>query len=453
MPKKKRKLQKNKSRGAVEFLILFIVITFGLFISGFFNKNTSPQGPVPIEGGGGGGAYSCCDSGDGDACKTNPDKKFMWKGTNSQPEEYQLLKSDIALAEGAGHIAEASPPDNLTPSGEKIFLNTTNVTYPNGYPSEYSPGSNNACKIPGQDFVFKKRSGLICQGIPNDEIIYVCKSNCGAGTGVGRFDAYYRVKDGAIPDVIKNCQKPTTGSSAADVTAQGKQRLVFPTGISGADNNLQLKKFDVVEEAPPQTPASWLSPYCKPAIYLYPTEEKLVSVKVDPLGPLTYTDPLYPKNGWNVKAFPNGNIFYQNKNYDYLYYETAIPDDKIEKPKEGYIVDKNIIGPALRNMLSVLGLNKKESDEFVSYWTEVLPDSPYYFIGVVPTTNLDAIAPLNIAPKPDTVIRITLYFEALDKKTEVTPPYLTPVDRTGFTVVEWGGIFKKDKNHPFSCFM
>lgn len=435
----KRKPQKNKSRGAVEFLILFIVIAFGIFVSGFLNKNTSPQTPVPLVGGGGGGTYSCCDSGDGDACKTNPDKKFTWKG-----DEYQLIKSGIALTEGSGHIAQAPAPDDKNPSGEKIFLNTTNQTFPNGY-----PGQETVCPG-GNDFVFNKGH---CGPIPNDEIIYACKSNCDGSYGKGTFDAYYRVKDGAIPDVIKNCQKPATGSSATDATIQGKQRLIFPTGTSGADDNLQLKKFDVVEEAPPQTSASWLSPYCKPAIYLYPTTEQPVSVKVDPLGPLTYTNPIYPKNGWDVKAFPNGNISYQNKNYNYLYYETAIPDDKIEKPKEGFVIEKNQIPITLKNTLSLLGLNKKESDEFVSYWSKVLPDSPYYFIGAVSAKNLDAVAPLNISPKPDTVIRITLYFEALDKKIDVTPPYLTPVDRTGFTVVEWGGIFKKDKNHPFSCFM
>jgi hypothetical protein len=67
---------------------------------------------------------------------------------------------------------------------------------------------------------------------------------------------------------------------------------------------------------------------------------------------------------------------------------------------------------------------------------------------------VDSLAPLTIEPKPDSVLRVSLYFKALEEKIDVTPPALSPFERKGFTVTEWGGLFKADKEHPnFTCVM
>jgi hypothetical protein len=66
---------------------------------------------------------------------------------------------------------------------------------------------------------------------------------------------------------------------------------------------------------------------------------------------------------------------------------------------------------------------------------------------------LEKISALTINPSPKTIIRVTLHFTPLDKKTELAEPQITKVQRNGFTVVEWGGIFKRDPTHPFSCLM
>ena len=46
---------------------------------------------------------------------------------------------------------------------------------------------------------------------------------------------------------------------------------------------------------------------------------------------------------------------------------------------------------------------------------------------------------LNITPKPDTLIRILMEFKALDEPIKVKEQELTPIQRSGYTVVEWGG--------------
>ena len=87
----------------------------------------------------------------------------------------------------------------------------------------------------------------------------------------------------------------------------------------------------------------------------------------------------------------------------------------------------------------------------VSAFTFVADNKSRNNLGIVSTSNLNSIAPLSISPKPDTIIRVTLYFEALDNKISLPQPKIMPIKRQGFTVVEWGGIFKRDKNHNFSC--
>ena len=52
--------------------------------------------------------------------------------------------------------------------------------------------------------------------------------------------------------------------------------------------------------------------------------------------------------------------------------------------------------------------------------------------------NTDA-AQLEITPAPDTVIRVFMTFKAADGMIRLLPQKLTAPERTGFTVIEWGG--------------
>lgn len=193
------------------------------------------------------------------------------------------------------------------------------------------------------------------------------------------------------------------------------------------------------------------SVHCKPAIYLYPTEKTKVNVRVNTSGFLTYVDPPYPKTGWDVLAYPDGTLETNQKRYEYLYYESAIPDDLIEKPKEGYVVLYSELPSLYKMLLPRLGLSKKQTDDFTSYWETTLPKAPYYLVGLLSKDNIDTIDPLTIIPKPETIVRVRLYFEALDKKIEVPTPSIVTPEKRGFTIVEWGGMVKRDKNHPFTC--
>jgi hypothetical protein len=211
---------------------------------------------------------------------------------------------------------------------------------------------------------------------------------------------------------------------------------------------------------------TWYKPACKPAVYLYPEKDTIINVQIAiNNGFLTYTDPLYPSTGWTVLAKPNGNLHYLHPNavdskgmsnypsgvFPYLYYEAKIYDHMVKKPEKGFVKSYNELYVFFSEILPKLGLNTNETTAFTQYWLKALPKSPYYFIGVIPQTQLDQNEPLTISPKQDTTIRVRLYFEALDKAEIVEEPPITTPSRNGFTVVDWGGMVKVDKTHPFTC--
>lgn len=250
-----------------------------------------------------------------------------------------------------------------------------------------------------------------------------------------------------------------TSSSPATVSASPVVDIP-EQNISSDNKQLQLRWFLFRTRSPSEESRVLFYPHCKPAIYLYPKNKTFVNVKVYPRGNFTFTDPVYDLNrGWDVWAEPNGQLEISNfkypmsnfKYYPYLYYEAQIKDEFIEKPEEGYVVRKDEIPELLSRIMPKLGLNTTETKQFKEYWERVLPESSYYFIGIMDPSNLDYIEPLEITPKPDSVIRVSLYFEPLEQfKTVSEPNIVTPV-RSGFSVVEWGGLIKLHKDTPFTC--
>lgn len=207
-------------------------------------------------------------------------------------------------------------------------------------------------------------------------------------------------------------------------------------------------------------PWGWWTPECKPAIYLYPEKAMPVNVKVRPQGFLTYTEPLYNSmTGWNVFADPSGTVTtMDHKQFEYLYYESKILDHAIQKPKNGYIIAFDHLEDFYTSVLPNLGLNKKETNDYITYWMKYLPKADFYFIGIMDKQSINAIEPLTIQPSPKTNIRVRLYYQALtreeaeEKQKTIQEPTLTAIpERQGFTMVEWGGMVKRDKNHPFTC--
>ncbi|MFH0905889.1 MAG: hypothetical protein V1824_00965 [archaeon] len=175
----------------------------------------------------------------------------------------------------------------------------------------------------------------------------------------------------------------------------------------------------------------------KPAIYLYPTEDSIINVKLKINGEIIKDIPSYNES-WKVFATKNGEIYFDNLKYDYLFYEARL--NKLEIPKDGFVVEYNDLENWLNINLTKLGLNNKEKKEFINYWLMQLPKSKYYEIKILEKDFLNKNMGLDITPKPDTVIRINLYFKPLEQKINLNSPVIETPIRRGFTVIEWGGI-------------
>lgn len=175
----------------------------------------------------------------------------------------------------------------------------------------------------------------------------------------------------------------------------------------------------------------------KPVIYLYPQQEEKIKVKLDTDITLTTTYPKIENNEWNVVANKEGIITKNNMKYSYLYYEGK-KDIKYDLSK-GFVVKREDSAKFLEDILYKKGLNYKEANDFITYWLPQLEKNPYNLIHFS-EDEYEQNCKLDITPKPDKVIRIYMVFKPLDKPISVQPQTIsTNVDRSGFTVVEWGG--------------
>ncbi len=177
----------------------------------------------------------------------------------------------------------------------------------------------------------------------------------------------------------------------------------------------------------------------KPVIYLYPEETMEINVQVDPEGGFKYTDPVYPTNGWDVISTPDSKItsLADNKIYPYLFWEGYAYD--IATPRQGWVLKNDEVGERMNEILKLYGLNEIETKDFLEFWQPKLEVSDYVYVTFVSQVDFDRVAPLEVTPKPDTVIRIFMDYIPLDQEMRVPAPEVKTPARNGFTVVEWGG--------------
>lgn len=179
-----------------------------------------------------------------------------------------------------------------------------------------------------------------------------------------------------------------------------------------------------------------ISTVCKkPIIYLYPEEETNIAVKLITTCELTTTYPEY-NEGWEVIAYPDGELIVDNRQYAYLYWE-GITKQTLSIDT-GFVVAGEDTAVFLDEKLGLMGLNYRERNDFITYWLPEMQHNPYNKIHFM-QESYDEIARLEITPKPQSVIRVFMLFEGIEVKEELEPQILTETAREGFTVVDWGG--------------
>jgi len=183
----------------------------------------------------------------------------------------------------------------------------------------------------------------------------------------------------------------------------------------------------------------------KPVIYMYSAEDLKVSVKVNFKGDLAFVYPSMKENYWQVNLSDN-QIFIEQERYPYLFWEGVTGEiyfDKKDEDVYGTFVKKDEVVEYLETTLTELGLNSKEKTDFITFWAPKMINQESYFIQFLNQETIDDyFGQLEIKPSPDNLNRIYMLYEGFETIPEVfksVPQQFEPLQRNGFTVIEWGG--------------
>lgn len=184
----------------------------------------------------------------------------------------------------------------------------------------------------------------------------------------------------------------------------------------------------------------------KPVIYMYNAPEE-VSLSLKPSCPLTFTYPILD-DSWLVTTNSDGTITdtKTDKKYPYLFWEGESKNlDFIGNQGviEGYIIKTDTCIQFLENTLTLLGLNSKESTDFITFWGPQLIKKEYALIQLLVDERYDEIiASIKVNPEPDQMRRIYMLMAPLDDPDipfKLVEPQFEKISRNGFTLIEWGG--------------
>ncbi|MFA7308637.1 MAG: hypothetical protein WC045_01020 [Patescibacteria group bacterium] len=205
----------------------------------------------------------------------------------------------------------------------------------------------------------------------------------------------------------------------------------------------------------------------KPVIYLYPEKPTDVTVKFEAPMQFTTQIPTY-SDGWKVNASPDGKLtdlqpgktncegidfshtgseYAQEScktgSYPYLYW-AGNTSNTYPQTVGGWIVARHDIASVIQEKLTTIGLTAKETADMMEYWVPELinKNAPYYRLSFLQAPELNKFIPMQVTPQPQTTIRVFLDWEPFNAKPEMElkPQTLRHIDRSGFTLVEWGGL-------------
>ncbi len=111
---------------------------------------------------------------------------------------------------------------------------------------------------------------------------------------------------------------------------------------------------------------------------------------------------------------------------------------KAFQTEEGFLVPAGKRDEVFRRVLADYGFNEQETADFIEYWSDYLKGGTDYLMYPMLTDGVDAAMPVSFSVNPDSITRIWFGFAHHDES-EIKKPEITPIERKGFTVVEWGG--------------
>ncbi len=179
----------------------------------------------------------------------------------------------------------------------------------------------------------------------------------------------------------------------------------------------------------------------KPVIYVYPDKTQHVNIQLDVNGKLGFTYPAY-NSGWDFTADPDGTIHMNDKIYSYLFWDGEANVSLGEKERQsGFIVQRDSLVTFFEDKLTVMGLNAREQEDFITYWCPRMTFYQSCFVHFIFNDDYDKVSTMNITPEPDHLFRVFMVWSgSMEAGTQtVLSQEIPTAQRDGFTVIEWGG--------------
>ncbi len=178
----------------------------------------------------------------------------------------------------------------------------------------------------------------------------------------------------------------------------------------------------------------------EPIIYLYDDSGENYTINLDNKVEVASSIPEI-RSGWNVKGSVSGALLLSGsgKKYEYLFWEGFA--GIIPRLNTGFVIAREDVPGFFDDKLFQMGLIDHEIKDFKNAWMIEFKDAPYYLISFYDRQIIDKIAPLDLDPQPETIIRVLMDYKPLDQPVEITKPDLGEKQiRKGTTLVEWGGL-------------
>jgi hypothetical protein len=89
--------------------------------------------------------------------------------------------------------------------------------------------------------------------------------------------------------------------------------------------------------------------------------------------------------------------------------------------------------------LAYIGMNSREITDFITFWVPILQEE-HYVVKFYQQEACNQLATYNLSRTPDSFLRLYVTFEPTDEMHVLKEQTLQPIERKGFTLVEWGGM-------------
>lgn len=226
------------------------------------------------------------------------------------------------------------------------------------------------------------------------------------------------------------------GLSSADPSVTCSGMTTAPSEESSSSVNMQEVLSSIIAEIESRSGEPIER---KPIIYFYPEEEMDLSVTFVNEEMLTTTYPKYD-GCWNIHLKEDGTFTVPGSDREYygLYYE-SIPNFECTFETGFYVTSENAAS-FLEEKMDYMGFTNRETDEFIMYWLPILERNEQSLVYFEQTEERNEESPLIFSTAPDTLIRTCIHIKKVNAPVDMVPQELTHVERSGFTVTEWGGL-------------